>query len=468
MVPFSPATKLTAATLLLVLSIFLIIAVWCQRSISTHFILGWRNPILIPAGYLIIVYCLRPLYVLLTGGFGTSPFLARYTLSEIFPTYRTTLILILFCVIIFTVTFQFAPQPIFKSALLAPRKLRPRANVILFLTMAFSCATAAQVVRLLTRYDGTWQQALQARKFFYSGATFYIVFMTLFQWAFIVWFAFWIAERNHPGALRWVLPLSLWLITLFLGILTGGRANLILFNLLPLFFILSHMYRRSKAALFSGPIGFAVAILVFIGYRTVVRDGAYNSIGRSATDQFFDRVLHLPTFLLGSYEADIFDGFVLINKFVPSQLPHRGLVPTIQMILAALIPSRIYTHKPVRTGELLTSLLDPVRASHGANYAFSGIGDLYFGTGMLGLFVGVALLGGTAGTLIKSGMAGALLQPGSAWPLAFAVLSAGHIVMVLRSDLFYLSFLVMHLGLILAFCYLLTAPAKRSETGDSQ
>jgi hypothetical protein len=211
-----------------------------------------------------------------------------------------------------------------------------------------------------------------------------------------------------------------------------------------------------------------VGIVIFVGYRTLVRDVFSSTSDETFASAFTHNLTNLPEFLLAGDEASAFDYLVVTRMEVPEAVPHRGM-ELVPVVLQAPIPRALVPgSKPERSGAVLTRELRPELYARGGNVAFSGAADLYFAFGDVAIPLGFAAFGALAGFVLRLPDYYAKRGPASRlWAAAFGFLAASALLSVFRADLFELGLLPVRLVLpILVWHWFITnqaAVARPSE-----
>lgn len=409
--------------------------------------LGFRNPGILIFAYIFVSYILRPAYIMITGDFGTS--FVKLEVSEYIESFRLTQLVVLTGFSLFWVGYFLAPRRLLQGLFRKQRTLTFGSLLRLAIVAAISLAAAAYVLGDIASLKGGWQSALQSRARFYEGRNYLILLITAYRSAFLVWMAISLQHRQRRSLVFWLLATILWLPSLMLDALSGGRGEMVVYNILPFFMLLSYYFRKSPLSRLITIFAALLAVVVIIGYRAVVRDQFTGANTASVTE----RLLNVPNEFLGGNETTVFDALMLIIARVPRELPFRGVSELLNMMATALLPSALY-NKPERTTTVLTRELAPEYYARGGNLTFSAAGDLYFSGGLIAVLIGMTLLGIASGWLIRSAAANVTVND-SFLALLFGWVAAGFIYNVIRTDLYGVSLGIVRLGIIVGFAILL-------------
>jgi hypothetical protein len=362
----------------------------------------------------------------------------------------------------FAAGFHIAPAHALGGLFRGERHLRPQAGWLLGILFVFACLAALIIVRDLRTFPGGWQAALTVRGQFFEGRNGLIWTMNLFRSAFLVWIAMQVVQGNRLTVPRTLLCAVLWAVTLGFDLLSGGRAELILRNALPVAMALSASGIVSKHSRRYIVLILLASVIVFVGQRSFVRDRfIYENYNPAAA--FVDNLVHLPILVVGGDEGAAFDYFLATRQAVPSQLEHRGPA-SLAMIVEAPIPRALLPSKVERTGTILTRNIRPEYYARGGNIAFSGAADLYYGFGNKAVLLGFLLIGYLYGIATKCVRATVSEGRAAAWPLVYGFTAAAAFLSPIRSDLSELSLVAIRIGMIVFAYYLLTSQ-KTSRTG---
>jgi hypothetical protein len=206
-------------------------------------------------------------------------------------------------------------------------------------------------------------------------------------------------------------------------------------------------------------------IVLFVGYRTVVRDSVTSAEPSqdSTASVVVGNILNLPEYVLGGDESAAFDSLMITRKEIPGVITFRGGEQSWKMMLMAPFPSVVVPDKPERTTTQLTRALRRDLYERNGNIAFSGAADLYYSFGnTLGSFsivVGFAILGFAAGAVIRSAVAAVEASQNPCWPLTFGFVTAASVFSVFRADLFELPLSVIRVGMLVFCFWVLTKPS---------
>lgn len=454
----------TSKVSILILVNFLVLSSVLHVSYSLLPGSGLRNPALILVGFLMMLYVARPAYIILTGEAGTHQ-IGEMRFEIISRYFVSTLALSSIMLSAFAIGYAIAPISFLKTLLSEPRVPRPGARLWLVLLLTIGAAAAAAVVADLAAYPGGWQAGLAVRASFFEGRNYLIIVMNLFRTTVLVWTIVLVArpEQRRPWSL--IIVTLLWIASIFIDSLSGGRAELILRNIFPWAMVVSLLPTLRARSRSSGLLLVSTSILLFVGYRSFVRD-RFSGDNLSPFQRIVDNIRDFPRFILGGDESAAFDYLVALRMSVPSEIPYRG-IDTIWSVLASSVPSALLADKPIRTGEYLTRALRPDLADRGGSIAFSGAGDLYYSFGLVAVPIGFFLFGWTAGALIKPALQAIRNGASPAWPVAFGFVAAAALLSILRAELAELTLVVIRIGMLIGCYCLLTMKADAASTTDN-
>ncbi len=446
-----------AAVILLVSSLTLVIG---GMIVEQHSSVGLRNPGLILFGYLFLVYVARPAFMLGSGSAGTSV-IGFMQLSHVTTEFITALFITSVALLAFVFGYFIAPGNLFSSLLRSKRYLRSDASARLAFLLLISSVAAFVVLNDLRAHPVSWQSALTSRNLFFEGRATLVWLLTLYKLGVFVWLAIKISEDQGLSIPTLMRGLLLWSPALGFDLLTGSREELILRNFLPVMVVLAgafSLHRRSLKSSILPIAAIGLAIILFVGYRAVVRDSATLEGGSSPVAVAMNNLTELPEFILGggTSEASAFDHFMVTRMHVPANADYRG-IETLEVMIKAPVPAGLLDSKPARGSAELTRRLRPQHFARGGNIAFSGAADLYFTAGDVAVIVGLMLIGLLSGATIRSAAAAASGE-NAAFALIFGIIAAAAFLSVLRADLYSLPFVPIRIGLLVVVFYLLTTP----------
>jgi hypothetical protein len=430
--------------------------------------LGFRNPSLVLFGFLLVIYALRPVYILVTGESGSHQ-LDRFRLADVASEFTETLGVVLLAVFCFTVAFFIAPTNLLKGVFQSRRELNSSSWIRLGILGLLGTFAAFTIFRDLSAASQGWQAALTVRGSFFEGRNYLVLTMNLYRAALLTWLAFSIIPGHQMPRRKVFFVLILWMGSILFDLLSGGRAELILRNFLPFAIIVSFSptVRRSSKTFAIGAL--ILMVVLFVGYRTVVRDSVTSAEPSqdSAVSMVVGNILNLPEYVLGGDESAAFDSLMITRKEIPGTIGFRGGEQSWKMILMAPFPSVIAPDKPERTTTQLTRALRRDLFERNGNIAFSGAADFYYSFGnTLGSFavvIGFAILGFASGAVIRSAVAAAESAANPCWPLVFGFVTAASVFSVFRADLFELPLSIIRVGMLLFCFWFLTRPARPHE-----
>ena len=208
--------------------------------------LGFRNPGILVFAYIFVSYVLRPAYVMITGDFGTS--FVKLEVAEYTESFRLTQLVVLTGLSLFWVGYFLAPKRLLRGIFRKQTTLTWGSLLRLAIVAVISLAAAAYVLGDITALRGGWQSALQSRARFYEGRNYLILLITAYRSAFLVWMAISLQQRqqrHHRSVIFWLVAGVLWIPSLLLDALSGGRGEMVVYNILPFFMLLSYYFRKS-------------------------------------------------------------------------------------------------------------------------------------------------------------------------------------------------------------------------------
>ena len=421
--------------------------------------LGPLNPAFLLFGYLMLLYVARPLYTLLDGSVGTPP--VGYTeVSSISMEYVATLALLAVGLSLFVALFFAAPS-LLDRVLTAPREPRRAVGrAILIVLLGLGTALALVTIRELAASPGGWQSALTVRNRFFEGRSALVWGMELYKFAFLAWLALTVRAHHRISPGHAISLIALWLPTVAFDLIGGSRAELLLRNIVPAAAILMTAVSPSRSIIGRYALVGLAVVVVFVGYRTVVREQVYASQGMTPIEALTENFRDLGRFVFGGDEVAGFDLLVITRVEVPRYVSHRG-AETLLVLAEAPIPRGWLDYKPERGGHALTSALRPTIYARGVNPAFSGAADLYYTGGDVAMVAGLGAIGFTAGLLLLPVTRRVRERSTqSAWPVAFGFTATAALISVIRADLLEAAFLPIRVGAI-TLLYMAMSRASR-------
>lgn len=414
--------------------------------------LGPLNPVLLFFGYLLILYVVRPAYALLTGFVGTPPI--GFTEITSIPQEFTSTLAVLAIALSLLVAGFFA-GPAILDPLVAPssRRLRPvMAPLVIGTLLVVASVLAAFTIQELIAYPGGWQAALTVRNRFFEGRSGLVWGMEIYKFAFLAWLAVLVSDKSRLDRRNIVLFVLLWVPSIVFDFIGGSRAELLLRNVIPVAAVLLAASPPSKSILTRFALVCAAAVLIFVGYRTLVRDQVYAGQGVTPLEALGENFADLGTFIFAGDEVAGFDLLVITRVEVPRYVPYRG-AETLLVLAEAPLPRGWLDDKPERGGHALTAALRPTVYARGVNPAFSGAADLYYTGGDLAFVFGFGLIGLVAGMTLRPVARLTTRSAQSAWPLAFGFTAAAAMISVVRADLLEAAFLPVRVGALTILFY---------------
>ncbi len=432
-----------------------VLAAWSLRHVVGA---GLTQPVLVVAGFLGLVYVARPVFIYLTDTFG-SPMVGFDALNNHVEQVVAAFAILNTAILAYMVAFIVGPRSTRLYAMIHGRHLRPHHRLVLIAAFATSALAAVYALRQIVAFPGGWQAALTVRADLYAGQTIIVWALEAYRFVFLAWLAVTLKSGPvRPGLI--LVVLTLWLPTMFFDALGGSRAELILRNLIPtvsaVAVAVGSRARGRVVVLALLPL----AVLLFVGYRGIVRDPVAPSSVEGDARGF-------AYYLLAGDEAAAFDYFVLVREAVPSSIRGRGLHGAVA-VGTALVPSALFPGKLPRASEELTSKLTPGLYSRGGNIAFSGASDLYYSFGDAAVVVGFAGLGVLSAVLLKGAYASSTpseARRSAPWRCILGFTVAAALVSVFRADFHEFALLPLRVAGLIAALMLVSTEAGQPRRG---
>ena len=419
------------------------------------------SPLVVLPVVLLLLYLVRPLYILSSGRFGpTRAVDDRAVTPDVLPAIAHALwlaVLGIGCLLA-----GFALHGLMTGSIRALRARETRSSVSFSLAgrdrvvMVLGCALALTVYGywVLVGQAGGFSQYLSALSlrggFFFGHA--YVVAITLPLKVTALILAASIFKQSRIGGATWLGLGFVFAVVAFGDFLTGGRAGLLLGTLLPVV-MLYHYVRRPLSAKAIGVFVFA-ALIIFVAARVVTRDAIYaQGGGKSRISILESSLLHLPTTTVGGREAIEFDSLVTL---VRSPQPKLLLGTTYAPIVTFPIPRTFWSGKPIGGGNTwFTQAYFPQYYALGrteTSVSFFGESLANFG------IAGIALLSFLFGSALAAVYAGFRREGGSPLRCIYYAITLGYSLTLIRGDAFHsLTWLAMSVLLTMSGVSLLTS-----------
>lgn len=348
-------------------------------------------PTVFPGVIFLVIYVLKPLYILNTGSLGVIPALAH----QLDQKNLSVMVGALFTVWIGLICYQVGLRTRVVEAnvpnwLAVGSSWRVRSVMTASLVLALS---AALVLYLKAGGLEELKTALGLRQEFYSGAGATVVMLSAFRLSVLVFLA---VDRSPSPAKTALLVLAL----LPFDLLSGSR-SFVLGGVLQVAAIYNYVLRRIPLRLVL--VGGLSAILVFgVAYRVILRDVHFRAnVGRSATELVTEAVTDLPGYFLGGYDTPQLESLMVVIEETKSSLPYqRG--KTLLASGTALVPRSIWEDKPRGAMAEFTQTLFPwYYGTARVEIAISYIGELFWNFGLPGVAAGMFALGLVLGHLYR-------------------------------------------------------------------
>jgi oligosaccharide repeat unit polymerase len=427
------------------------------------------SPLVVLPVVLLLLYFVRPLYILSSGRFGpTRAVDDRAVTPDVLPAIAHALwlaVLGIGCLLA-----GFALHGLMTGSIHAVRARGKRSN------MSFSLAGRDRVVVVLgsalaltvygywvlVRQAGGFSQYLSALSlrggFFFGHA--YVVAITLPLKVTALILAASIFRRSRIGAGTWFGLVFVFAVVAFGDFLTGGRAGLLLGTLLPVV-MLYHYVRRPLRARAIG-LFVVAALIIFVAARVVTRDAIYaQGDGQSRVSILESSLLHLPTTTVGGREAIEFDSLVtLVRNPQPRLLLGRTYAP----IVTFPIPRTLWAGKPIGGGNTwFTQAYFPEYYALGrTETSVSFFGETLANFGI----AGIALLSFLFGSGLAAVYAGFRREGGSPLSCIYYAITLGYSLTLIRGDAFHsVTWLAMTVLLTMGGVSLLTGRLEPEPLG---
>jgi len=401
------------------------------------------SPLFILSGVLLVLYVLRPIYILTSGRIGPARALDDRQVTIAIEGSMTHALWLVALGILGIALGYFVRRGAPAPELGGWRALRGRIRSAGVIRVSPDGALVSVLLAFLLAAVAYWSLIRQAGGFgpyinelslrsglFYGRGYLALVTIPLKVAALCLVAVMLVQHRRLSVSQKWFLG-GLVLVVTIGDFLSGGRAALILGTLLPVT-VLVHYLRRPLAAR-TLVFVLAGAVVLFVGSRVVTRDAVYEGRQQSRAALVQQALLHLPASTVGSHEAIPFDSLVTLvdasNAGAPLQLG-RTYLP----ILSFLVPRAVWHGKPVGganawfTRTYYPDYYGPDRIET----SVSMIGELYANFGAAGIVVGCFLFGFVASLLYRRLLATSSLR----YVLLYALL-LGYVFTLVRGDAYH-------------------------------
>jgi len=395
-------------------------------------------PLSILSVLFLIVYVLRPIYVLSSGRIGpTRAIDDRWVSPEIVGYMERALWLVLLALASLFIGYVLHRArgggcvPATVAATETGASLS-RAGTTLAVAGAV-VVSALAYVSLIREVGGVaaYLSALSLRSDLFFGRGYLAVAALPLKAVTLTILAVVLARGAIPPRARWAIG-GLIAIVLVSDFLTGGRAALILGTVVPVLLIL-HRTRRNIRLKVLVPV-LAIVVVVFVGMRVVTRDVVHEANrGKTRTQLVTSALMDLPADTVGGRDAVLFDSLTrLVEAEAHGSEILRGR--TYAAILTFPVPRAIWAGKPLGGGNAwFTSTYYPNFYGQGnVETSISLLGESYANFGPAGVVVVFFLFGWVLSTLYARMMGDARATAVPIYAVTFA-----HLIQIVRGDAFH-------------------------------
>ena len=397
------------------------------------------SPLILLAFLFVVLYVLRPLYILSSGHWGPTRVLddRAVTTQTLHVMSRASWIVLLGFI---ALTLGFALHRslnerspgtwrMIRLRVRTPPRSVPKVGSAARFIVASGTLAAYAYWQLIRQTGGfsAYLHALSARGGFFFGRAYLLAVTLPLKVATLIVVGLVLASGNVSK--RRLVGVAVLVVAVSAGdFLTGGRAGLLLGTLLPAI-LLSH-YLRRPLHMRAIVVLCGAALLVFVAARVVTRDAVIQNAPR--TQVLVAALRHLPATTVGGREAIEYDSLMtLVGDSHLTSLLGRTYVP----IVTFPVPRAIWAGKPAGGGSTwFTRTYYPEYYAAGGHTetSISFIGESYANFGIAGVAVGLFLLGVFVSVLYTR-----LVRASDVRTVLLYALILGYVVTLIRGDAFH-------------------------------